>query len=148
MKLFETIQKYNYDLDIDHDLHYSADQITAIRTFIGFCFKELGLSKRCTIKLVSNREANGIKTTAYWNEASQTACVYANKRMLIDVMRSLAHELVHKQQLEKGTVTFPVQDIGGEIEDEANAMAGVIVKKFINFNPHSAFLIENRNFSN
>jgi hypothetical protein len=51
--------------------------------------------------------------------------------MLGDIMRSIAHELTHKRQYEEDRVKHPVQDVGGEIEDEANAKAGAIIKKFI-----------------
>jgi hypothetical protein len=48
-------------------------------------------------------------------------------------MRSIAHELTHKRQYEEDRVKHPVQDVGGEIEDEANAKAGIIIKKFIKY---------------
>lgn len=144
MKLFETIQKNNFTLDVDSELNYSAEKINLIKRFIGFCYKELGLKKECTIKLVWSREANKIKTTAYWKEDEQLAAIYAFNRMLVDVMRSLAHELVHKQQFEQDKVELPVPDIGGPIEDEANAMAGVLIKKFLNYDPEGSRLIESR----
>jgi hypothetical protein len=52
-------------------------------------------------------------------------------RALVDVMRSIAHELVHHKQWEDGRLNGPKPpDIGGEIEDEANAKAGQFIKMF------------------
>lgn len=50
--------------------------------------------------------------------------------MLVDVMRSIAHEMVHHRQFEQGKLSVRPPDIGGEIEDEANAVAGQIIKLF------------------
>ena len=45
-------------------------------------------------------------------------------------MRSVAHELVHHKQWEQGRLKVKPPDIGGEIEDEANALAGQFIKKY------------------
>lgn len=55
--------------------------------------------------------------------------VLCQKRMTRDIFRTIAHEWVHEYQhtilnREKGP------DIGGQNEDEANAFAGQLVKKF------------------
>lgn len=53
-------------------------------------------------------------------------------RQIADICRSVAHELVHHWQHEHGDVEKidnPKQ-IGGKLEDEANALAGQLVKEF------------------
>jgi hypothetical protein len=45
-------------------------------------------------------------------------------------MRSIAHEMVHHRQFEQGRLGVKPPDIGGEIEDEANAVAGQIIKLY------------------
>jgi len=45
-------------------------------------------------------------------------------------MRSIAHEMVHHKQFEQGRLKVQPPDIGGEIEDEANAKAGQYIKMF------------------
>lgn len=142
MKLFETIQKNNYNLLIDSSLSYDETKKNTIRRFIAFCIKELSLSGNVTIKLVDDRKSNKIMTTAFYRHSDQTAMIYAKNRMLVDIMRSLAHELVHMQQWEQDLITLPVPDIGGSIEDGANAMAGVIIKKFLKYDSEGDKLIE------
>jgi hypothetical protein len=68
--------------------------------------------------------------------------------MLGDVMRSVAHEMVHKKQYEDDRIVKPVQDIGGEIEDEANAVAGQLVKKFIKTQERGKNLFESVDYIN
>jgi hypothetical protein len=55
--------------------------------------------------------------------------------MLVDIMRSVAHEMVHHKQFEQGRLNVKPPDIGGEIEDEANAKAGQYIKMFAKENP-------------
>ena len=60
--------------------------------------------------------------------------VLTKKRIIRDVLRTLAHEWVHEYQMnvlnrERGP------DIGGENEDMANAEAGALMKKFEKKNP-------------
>jgi Zn-dependent peptidase ImmA (M78 family) len=64
--------------------------------------------------------------------------------MLGDILRSIAHELVHQMQHEEGRIEYPVQDVGGEIEDEANAKAGSIVKSFIKNDEYGGNLFEQK----
>jgi hypothetical protein len=60
--------------------------------------------------------------------------VCAKNRALVDVMRSIAHELVHHKQWEDGRLEIRPPDIGGEIEDESNAKAGQYIKMYAKIN--------------
>jgi 5' nucleotidase, deoxy (Pyrimidine), cytosolic type C protein (NT5C) len=51
-------------------------------------------------------------------------------RHIIDMMRTLAHELVHYKQMLDGRLGPGAGKTGSPIENEANAMAGVIMRKF------------------
>jgi hypothetical protein len=55
--------------------------------------------------------------------------------MTVDVMRSGAHELTHHKQWEDGKLKVRPPDIGGPIEDEANAKAGQFIKMFAKIEP-------------
>ena len=76
-------------------------------------------------------ETEGIITTAHYNIPKSEIAVYAKGRYLPDVLRSIAHELVHMSQHEKGELEkHPMQHIGGYPEDDANARAGALVKAY------------------
>jgi Zn-dependent peptidase ImmA (M78 family) len=99
--------------------------------FVKFIKKELKLKDVPTISIQNNRD--GLKTTANYDYTKENKIVKvcSKNRALVDVMRSLAHELVHHKQWEDGRLNGPKPpDIGGEIEDEANAKAGQFIKMY------------------
>jgi len=99
-----------------------------VKSFIDFVVEELGIKKVPRIVLTTNKK--GIKTTAVYRKRIEIK-IYVKDRHLADVLRSIAHELVHHWQLEQGKFgDEQIQDVGGEIEDEANAVAGQLIKKF------------------
>lgn len=61
--------------------------------------------------------------------------VVATNRNLADVLRTLAHELVHRQQGLNGKLYNGAGADGTDIENEANAKAAVIMRKFGKANP-------------
>lgn len=101
-----------------------------ITEFVKFVRKELGLEKCPTIVLQNGR--GELKTTANYDYSKENKIIRINakNRFLVDVMRSIAHEMVHHKQYEDGRLKVKPPDIGGEIEDEANAKAGQYIKMF------------------
>lgn len=61
--------------------------------------------------------------------------VVALNRNLADVLRTLAHELVHRQQEKDGKLYNGAGEDGTDIENEANAQAAIIMRKFGKENP-------------
>jgi len=120
-------------LYISKDLADLNDNVKLIADFIDRCNNELSIDEECdySIFFVDNRKKHGIKTTAFYDPRDNTIKIYAKGRMIIDCLRSLAHEMTHMMQQEKGLITGPVKDEGGFHEDQANAKAGLIVKRFI-----------------
>ena len=105
--------------------------------FIKFANDELNLNQPFKVNLVTQRD-DDLRTYAYYNPQNGDVKVYCKDRGLADVLRSIAHELIHHQQNQMGKLEEPTQDIGGEIEDEANSVAGQLVKKFGYANPKLA----------
>ena len=101
-----------------------------LNKFVKFVKDELGIEKMPTISVQNHRE--GLKTTANYDytKENKVVKVCSKNRALVDVMRSIAHELVHHKQFEQGRLEVKPPDIGGEIEDEANAKAGQFIKMF------------------
>jgi hypothetical protein len=103
--------------------------------FVRFVKKELGIKHIPTIALLNSR--SNIKTTANYDYTKKNKIikVYAKGRMLVDIMRSIAHELVHHKQWEDGRLKVKPPDIGGSIEDQSNAKAGQFIKMFAKIDP-------------
>jgi hypothetical protein len=103
--------------------------------FVLFVKKQLELESVPTIKVQNNRD--GLKTTANYDYTKENKLikVCAKNRALVDVCRSIAHEMVHHKQFEQGRLKKQPPDIGGEIEDEANAKAGQFIKMYAKEDP-------------
>jgi hypothetical protein len=123
----------NRKLYISENLTDMVENVSMISDFIERCNKELSIDEECSYRIyfVDDRKKHGIKTTAFYDPRDNTIKIYAKGRMIIDCLRSLAHEMTHMMQQEKGLITGPVKDEGGFHEDQANAKAGLIVKRFI-----------------
>jgi hypothetical protein len=103
--------------------------------FVRFVKNQLELKTVPTISIQNHRE--GLKTTANYDytKDNKVIKICAKNRALVDVMRSIAHEMVHHKQFEQGRLEVRPPDIGGEIEDEANAKAGQYIKIFAKQDP-------------
>lgn len=111
------------------------DKKEKLNRFVKFVKDELDLKTVPTISVQNHRE--GLKTTANYDYTKENKVikVCSKNRALVDVMRSIAHELVHHKQYEQGRLEVKPPDIGGEIEDEANAKAGQFIKMFAKEDP-------------
>ena len=109
-----------------------------INKFIKFCKDELDIKELPPVTLRYDKEGgadhSNIDTTAYQSK-TQGVHVYVKDRALVDVLRSLAHELVHHNQLERDEDYYwkhiednPGIQSGTDLEDEANARAGSLIK--------------------
>ena len=111
--------------------------------FINFTKSELNIKYDVDIEFRDDDGENDeIKTTAVYQYSNKDPKsdvadikVHAGERYLIDIMRSVAHELVHHQQNENGKLKGKISNVGGPIEDEANAVAGELIKKYGKLHP-------------
>jgi hypothetical protein len=114
---------------IHSGLDHITDRADLLRDFVVFVCKDLQCTP-CPIDIVNGRKRSGLKTTAQYDPNNHHVMVNAKNRHFGDVLRSIAHELVHHKQNLNGELDTPVQDVGGDIEDEANARAGELLKSF------------------
>ena len=110
--------------------------IRDVADFVNFAKEYLGIDDDIKIELAFEKTPD-IRTTAYYNNGEKRVKVYVKNRAIIDVCRSIAHELVHHKQNLEGRITNPEIDgaDGSEIENEANAVAGVIIRKWGRIHP-------------
>lgn len=106
------------------------EKIETIKDFM--CFVQFKLKMEEPIKVILlNKKKDGMTTAAYSPYYNENYVVCGGRAM-VDILRSIAHELVHNRQRELGLFKIgdPVQDIGGAIEDEANSVAGIFIKDY------------------
>ena len=113
-----------------------------VAKFMKFVNDELNINQPFRVKLATSRDQD-LRTYAYYNKADGTIKVFVANRGVADVLRSIAHELVHHLQNQRQELDVAYPDVGGKIEDEANAVAGQLVKKFGYANPNLAIYSKN-----
>jgi hypothetical protein len=107
-----------------------------VEDFINYCKDKLQLSQ--TPKIEFSDDTNHVKeqcSFGYFSPESKAIWVYAGDRNMADIFRTLAHELVHRKQDEDGRIEYESGKTGSDIENEANSMAGVILREFGKSNP-------------
>ena len=111
-----------------------------VQDFVSYLQSQLPLKSNVTINLVPERLST--MTTGLRLPHSQIF-VLADGRILIDILRTLSHEWVHEFQHQKmGVKNFTkTQDIGGPVENLANILSGIFMKKYQKLKPeYSAML--------
>lgn len=101
-----------------------------------FVIEELGIETdpRIILKRTEDYSSEHI-TFGTFNTESRETTVSITNRHPMDVLRSVAHELVHHKQLEEGRLEEGSGETGSEIENEANAVAGALMRKYGKANP-------------
>ena len=114
-------------LDTKNDKH---KQI--LKKFIAFAIKELNIQKPPSGLTLSkdNTKAKTRHTFGTFNPENDKIWLYIGNRNIADSLRTLAHELVHRKQAEDGRIDYTSGKTGSEIENEANAQAGILLRKF------------------
>lgn len=98
-----------------------------INHLIKLCQEELGINQIPKINIINDQDS--IEGSSFGEFKGDSIDVIATNRHPVDVMRTLAHELVHWQQSISGKDIMD-GSTGSEIENEANAKAGIIMRKF------------------
>lgn len=99
------------------------------KEFVKFAIKELGIKSTPTdIKFVGNDYSMQHGTFGTYNPSTNEIIIVKENRHPADVLRTLAHELVHHKQRELGKSLDGTD--GSDTENEANAKAGELMRKF------------------
>lgn len=103
-----------------------------LKKFIAFAIKELDIQKPPSGLTLSkdNTKAKTRHTFGTFNPDNDKIWLYIGNRNIADSLRTLAHELVHRKQAEDGRIDYNSGETGSEIENEANAQAGILLRKF------------------
>ena len=118
-------------IDLGEGLNTSNDK-QLLKKFIAFAIKELEIQKPPTSLTLSrdNKMAKEMHSFGSFNPNNDKIWLYVKNRNMADLMRTLAHELVHRKQAEEGRIDYNSGETGSDIENEANAQAGVLLRKF------------------
>jgi hypothetical protein len=109
-----------------------------LRDFIRFCVAELKIQHMPRVKLRKDPQWSQVhKTFGRYDDSAKTLEVAWGQRHIMDVLRTVAHELTHKHQHERdGERMGPdAGETGSPYENEANARAGVLMRDYGRLHP-------------
>jgi len=115
----------------------SADDIDVqLQNFVRFCADRLELEQipRIQIKRDPAWSRRNNSFGRYIPDADTLIVSIANRHPL-DAMRTMAHELTHRKQDEQKDMPIGAGDTGSDWENQANALAGVLMRDFAEQHP-------------
>ena len=104
--------------------------IDALRDFLPLAVKYLKMEKLPKIKLLRDVETEHMPSFGKFSNDDRTVHLGIKNRHPNDILRTLAHEMVHYVQGEQDRLDADSGATGSTEEDEANAEAGVIMREF------------------
>lgn len=125
-------------LQIDAGCGYGDEARMHANDFAIFCMQQLGLEQLPSILIVATRE--GGMTTGAFNPANDQIMVLGGGRALVDMLRTLAHELTHYRQRLQNKIKSTERD--WDLEGEADAEAGKMVYTYAHAVPENMAIYE------
>lgn len=114
-----------------------------ILAFCAYMFSVLVIKSPVKIELKQAHEDGTVKIAtelrlAYVIPSERSIVIYCKERGLLDILRSIAHEVIHMEQEDKGELAgvnidfyLPTEDSDGyNLEYEAYGKSGIIVRNF------------------
>ena len=105
------------------------DTEAIVHNFLKFAYKKLHIHEPHP-RIVFSYDLDTTKQlhrTGSYERHTNTITVYAKNRNLVDILRTLCHEIVHKKQGEEGRI-HKKSPPGSKLEREADEIAGYLIK--------------------
>jgi len=119
-----------------------------IKAFVKFASQKLGLDHPPKIKLQRNPKLASQRRSFGGYTPGQGIEINIGNRHIMDVLRTLAHEMVHYKQDINGELKPDSGRDGSDEENEANAKAAVVMRLWAKMNPelfqHATILAESQ----
>lgn len=111
------------------DLIHGKNPDDTIIDFLRFVVGELNLKKLPSIHLIKKHiHSSKANSFAAYSPNDKEIQLFVRNRHILDVLRSLAHELVHFKQDIEGRLKPNSGKTGSKEENEANAIAGKLMR--------------------
>lgn len=107
-----------------------------IRDFLNYVVEELSIDQVPKLRLKKD-PAWSVRNKSFgrYDAATGELIVALGNRHVMDILRTLAHELVHRKQDEAESMPPDAGETGSEHENEANAKAGVLMRNYAELHP-------------
>ena len=104
--------------------------VDALGYFLPIAVKHLQLKSLPKIHLVKELHDTHVPTFGRFENDTRSITVVVANRNPVDIIRTLAHELVHYAQGERGELEADSWHTGSPEENEAHEVAGIIMREF------------------
>lgn len=102
-----------------------------VQDFVNFCVAKLNIENNPNIRFKRDpawSERN--RTFGSYNHDTNELIVSLANRHVMDILRTVAHELTHQRQGEVADMPEDAGETGSQWENEANARAGVLMREY------------------
>jgi hypothetical protein len=107
-----------------------------IKQFARSCFRQYGLKNPPKIRIQHNPDwSERTGTFGRFDPDTNTIELAVTGRHMLDILRTLAHELTHAKQNEQGEMPDDAGRTGSPYEDDANAQAGRMMRRWAEQHP-------------
>jgi predicted nucleotidyltransferase len=107
-----------------------------LEEFAEYCYGVLDVNNKPIIKVITDDSyTEKYKSFGGYSPSDNVIYISVNKRNLADIMRSLCHEIVHCKQNEDGMLQSNSGETGSGIENQANTIAGIIMRHYGQLKP-------------
>ena len=125
----------NSFIDKTLSLVESVDKDSLFEKFMAYACNELQIQNPPTFEVRYEYGEDQPSFGAYIPSKHHIS-VNPSNRNIVDVLRTLAHELVHARQNEMGILQPDSGETGSEHENDANAIAGILMRDYGKQNPN------------
>jgi len=114
---------------------FTPQKAPLMKKFVDYACDRLNITEPKIIIINSPEYAPTNHSFGLYGNDSQRIKVVVHNRNMADILRTLAHELVHHQQNLQGRMYDGAGEDGSPIENEAHSVAGVLMREFGRQNP-------------
>jgi hypothetical protein len=114
---------------------FTPQKAPLMKKFVDYACSRLNIDEPKIMIIKSPEYASTNHSFGLYGNDSQRIKVVVHNRNMADILRTLAHELVHHQQNLQGRMYDGAGEDGSPIENEAHSVAGVLMREFGRQNP-------------
>jgi hypothetical protein len=112
------------------------DTLAVVTDFVKYCVQQLALESVPEIRLRRDPQWSARNHSfGQFDAAADRLFVAVANRHIMDILRTVAHELVHSAQQQQQGLPPGAGHTGSEFENEANARAGVLMRNYAELHP-------------
>ena len=133
-KMLSPIIKENFEINLATNENSTIKKY--LEEFAEYCYDVLDINNRPLIKVITDDSYTAqYNSFGGYSPSENLIYISVNKRNLADILRSLCHEIVHSRQNEINILTQEDGSTGSDIENQANSIAGIIMRHYGQLKP-------------